>query len=208
MNKIITLLMLVLTFSMSAQDQLAKEVLDKLSSTTESYKNMSIDFEFIFENKSQEIRETQNGKIILENDNFKLELDNQIIFNDGETQWIYNSDINELQIIEHDSEDEMMNPDKLFKIYEKDYKYTYIGAESKNGERLHVIDLFPEESNSFMKITLYINVIKNQLDKLILFDKNGGTYSYIINTFKSNSLTEPLDFNIDQYSDVEIIDLR
>ena len=102
----------------------------------------------------------------------------------------------------------MMNPDKLFKIYEKDYKYTYIGAESKNGERLHVIDLFPEESNSFMKITLYINVIKNQLDKLILFDKNGGTYSYIINTFKSNSLTEPLDFNIDQYSDVEIIDLR
>ena len=204
MNKIITLLLLVLTFSMSAQDQLAKEVLDKLSSTTESYKNMSIDFEFIFENKSQEIRETQNGKIILENDNFKLELDNQIIFNDGETQWIYNSDINELQIIEHDSEDEMMNPDKLFKIYEKDYKYTYIGAESKNGERLHVIDLFPEESNSFMKITLYINVIKNQLDKLILFDKNGGTYSYIINTFKSNSLTEPLDFNIDQYSDVEI----
>lgn len=208
MNKIITLLLLVLTFSMSAQDQLAKEVLDKLSSTTESYKNMSIDFEFIFENKSQEIRETQNGKIILENDNFKLELDNQIIFNDGETQWIYNSDINELQIIEHDSEDEMMNPDKLFKIYEKDYKYTYIGAESKNGERLHVIDLFPEESNSFMKITLYINVIKNQLEKLILFDKNGGTYSYIINTFKSNSLTEPLDFNIDQYSDVEIIDLR
>ncbi len=208
MNKIITLLLLVLTFSMSAQDQLAKEVLDKLSSTTESHKNMSIDFEFIFENKSQEIRETQNGKIILENDNFKLELDNQIIFNDGETQWIYNSDINELQIIEHDSEDEMMNPDKLFKIYEKDYKYTYIGAESKNGERLHVIDLFPEESNSFMKITLYINVIKNQLDKLILFDKNGGTYSYIINTFKSNSLTKPLDFNIDQYGDVEIIDLR
>lgn len=208
MNKIITLLLLVLTFSMSAQDQLAKEVLDKLSSTTESYKNISIDFEFIFENKSQEIRETQNGKIILENDNFKLELDNQIIFNDGETQWIYNSDINELQIIEHDSEDEMMNPDKLFKIYEKDYKYTYIGAESKNGERLHVIDLFPEESNSFMKITLYINVIKNQLDKLILFDKNGGTYSYIINTFKSNSLTKPLDFNIDQYGDVEIIDLR
>lgn len=208
MNKIITLLLLVLTFSISAQNQLAKEVLDKLSSTTESYENMSIDFEFIFENKSQEIRETQNGKIILENDNFKLELDNQIIFNDGETQWIYNSDINELQIIEHDSEDEMMNPDKLFKIYEKDYKYTYIGAESKNGERLHVIDLFPEESNSFMKITLYINVIKNQLEKLILFDKNGGTYSYIINTFKSNSLTEPLDFNIDQYSDIEIIDLR
>lgn len=208
MNKIITLILLVLTFSMSAQDQLAKEVLDKLSSTTESYKNMSIDFEFIFENKSQEIRETQNGKIILENDNFKLELDNQIIFNNGETQWIYNSDINELQIIEHDSEDEMMNPDKLFKIYEKHYKYTYIGAESNNGERLHVIDLFPEESNSFRKITLYINVIKNQLEKLILFDKNGGTYSYIINTFKSNSLTEPLDFNIDQYSDVEIIDLR
>ena len=208
MNKIIPLILLLLTLSTSAQDQLAKEVLDKLSSTTESYKNMSIDFEFIFENKSQEIQEIQNGKIILEDNNFKLELNNQIIFNNGETQWIYNSDINELHIIEHDSEDEMMNPDKLFKIYEKNYKYSYAGAESKNGKRLHIINLFPEESNAFMKITLYINVINNQLDKLILFDKNGGTYSYIINTFKSNSLTEPLDFNIDQYSDAEIIDLR
>ena len=168
MNKIITLLMLVLTFSMSAQDQLAKEVLDKLSSTTESYKNMSIDFEFIFENKSQEIRETQNGKIILENDNFKLELDNQIIFNDGETQWIYNSDINELQIIEHDSEDEMMNPDKLFKIYEKDYKYTYIGAESKNGERLHVIDLFPEEMAQKLEALNIVPVIMNDEIQLIM----------------------------------------
>jgi len=89
MNKIFTILLIALSTILFAQDQVAKDVLDKLSATTKSYKNMTIGFDFILENTSQNIKEEQKGILILEGDNFRLEMDAQTIINDGENQWIY-----------------------------------------------------------------------------------------------------------------------
>ena len=85
MNKLFTIALLALSTSIFAQDQVAKEVLDKLSTTTKSYKNMTVSFDFILENKSQDISETQSGLLVLEGDNFRLEMEEQTIINDGES---------------------------------------------------------------------------------------------------------------------------
>ena len=171
MNKILTILLITLSYTLFSQDQVAKDVLSKLSAKTKSYKNMTISFDFIFENTSQNIKETQKGRLIVEDDNFRLEMDAQTIINNGESQWIYLADMNEVQIMEHDPEDDMMNLNKLFTIYEKGYKYTYVCAESEKGMRLQIIDLFPEESGAFMKITLAVDASKNQLHKIIFIIK-------------------------------------
>jgi len=208
MNKIFTILLITLSTILFAQDQVAKDVLDKLSATTKSYKNMTIGFDFILQNTSQNIKETQKGILILEDDNFRLEMDAQTIINDGESQWIYLADMNEVQIIEHDPEDDMMSPNKLFTIYEKGYKYTYVGAEAEKGKRLQIIDLFPEESGAFMKVTLAVDAAKNQLHKITMHDKNGGTYTYLITAFSSNTTVKPFTFNAADFPGVEVIDLR
>ena len=52
MNKITTILLLAISSTLFAQDPVAKEVLDKLRATTNSYKNMTVAFDFIIENKS------------------------------------------------------------------------------------------------------------------------------------------------------------
>ena len=208
MTKLLTTLLIALTTSLFAQDQVAKDVLDKLSASTKSYKNMTIDFDFIFENKAQNINEKQKGTLVLQEDKFRLIMEDQTIINDGENQWIYLADMNEVQIMEHDPEDEMMSPNKLFTIYEKDYKYTYVGAEAEKGKRLQIIDLFPEESGAFMKITLAVDAAKNQLHKIIMHDKNGGSYTYLVTNFKSNTDVAPFTFNADDYPVVEVIDLR
>ena len=208
MNKIFTILLLALSSTLFAQDQVAKDVLDKLSATTKSYKNMTIGFDFILENTSQNIKETQKGILILEDDNFRLEMATQTIINNGESQWVYLADMNEVQIMEHDPEDDMMSPNKLFTIYEKGYKYTYVGAESEKGKRLHIIDLFPEESGTFMKITLAVDAAKHQLHKITIHDKNGGTYTYLITSFSSNTTVKPFTFNAIDFPGVEVIDLR
>jgi len=208
MNKIFTILLIALSSALFAQDQVAKDVLDKLSATTKSYKNMTIGFDFILENTSQNIKEAQKGILILEDDNFRLEMDAQTIINDGESQWVYLADMNEVQIMEHDPEDNMMSPNKLFTIYEKGYKYTYLGAESEKGKRLQIIDLFPEESGAFMKVTLTVDAAKNQLHKITIHDKNGGTYIYLITSFSSNTTVKPFTFNSAEFPGVEVIDLR
>ena len=208
MNKILTILLITLSYTLFSQDQVAKDVLDKLSTTTKSYKNMTIGFNFILENTSQNIKENQKGILILEDDNFRLEMDAQTIINDGESQWVYLADMNEVQIMEHDPEDDMMNLNKLFTIYEKGYKYTYVGAESEKGKRLQIIDLIPEKSGAFMKVTLAVDAAKNQLQKITIHDKNGGTYTYLITAFTSNTTVKPFTFNAADFPGVEVIDLR
>ena len=209
MNKLLSLFLIAFSTTILAQDQLAKNVLDRLSTTTQSYKNMRVSFDFIFENKNQKINEKQKGVLVLQDEMFRLEMDEQIIINDGENQWIYLTDMNEVQIMEHDPEEQLMSPKKLFTIYEEDgYKYSYVGAKSENGKRLQIIDLFPKESGAFMKVILAIDAAKNQLHKITMLDKNGGTYTYLITSFKSNTIVESFNFNTTNYPGIEIIDLR
>ena len=208
MTKLFTTLLIAFGTTLFAQDQLAKDVLDRLSSTTKSYKNMTVDFDFIFENKNQNINEKQKGILVLQEEMFRLEIEEQIIINDGESQWIYLIDMNEVQIMEHDPEDQLMSPNKLFTIYEEGYKYAYVGAETEKGKRLQIIDLFPKESGAFMKVTLAVDAAKNQLQKITILDKNGGTYSYLVTNFKSNTTVDPFAFNATNYPGIEVIDLR
>ena len=208
MNKIITVLFLVLSTCLYAQDEIAKNILDKLSTVTKSYSNITIGFDFNFNNPNLNIKEKQSGFLIMENDSFLLEMEEHIVFNNGETQWIYLRDMNEVQIIKHNPEDEMMSPKNLFTIYEKGYKYTYVNEEVKNKKQLHTIYLFPKESNSFVKIELTINTTDYQIQRIILFDKDGGTYTYLITSFQTNNKTlKSFTFNPEEYPDIEIIDL-
>ena len=208
MIKLLTTLLITFSTTLFAQEQLAKEVLDRLSKTTKSYKNMTIAFDFIFENKNQNINEKQKGTLVLEQEMYRLEMEEQIIINNGESQWIYLADMNEVQIMDHDPKEQIMSPNKMFTIYEKGYKYSYVTTESEKGKRLQIIDLFPEESGDFMKVTLAVDAAKNQIHKITMFDKNGGTYSYLITSFKSNIATVPFTFNTINYPGIEIIDLR
>ena len=207
MNKLIISL-IILSSNVFAQEKLAKDLLEKLNLTAQSYDNTSIDFDLIIENKSQKISEKQTGNIVIAEEKFRLTMEDQIVINNGESQWIYLTDLNEVQIINHDDLNDLMSPSNIFNIYNKDYKFEYKGTVSENGIRLHDIDLFPKTSREFIKINIKIDDIKNQLKKVKINDKNGGTISYILNEVTYNNEIKSFVFNISEYTDIEIIDLR
>tara|TARA_B100001250_G_scaffold118205_2_gene100348 strand:- start:10054 stop:10680 length:627 start_codon:yes stop_codon:yes gene_type:complete len=208
MNKLIIIILTTLSSTIFAQDYDAKKILDKLSNKTKSYENIKINFNFILENQSQNIKESQKGTLILAKEKFKLTMNNQIIINDGETQWIYLADVNEVQIIEHDPDDQMMTPNKIFTIYEEGYKYKYINQQNITGEITHNIDLFPEESLDFIRINIAINDARSELERITIYDKNGGSYTYIVQKLESNNKLPEFIFNAAEFPGVEIIDLR
>ena len=192
-----------------AQDKLAAQILEKLSETTKDFTSISIEFDHTFTNKSAGINEKNSGTLILKGEQFRIDMEKQLIVNNGTTHWIYLKEMNELTIMDYDSEDEdALSPNKLFTVYDKDYKNAYVEAKSINGERMHIIDLFPKESGPIMKIRLTINALKNQISILQLYDKNGGVYTYNINNFKSNLDVVPFNFDATNYPEVEVIDLR
>ena len=188
------------------QDDKANDILKQLSENTRSYETMDVDFDFNFVNLSQDINEAQKGNIKIHKNKFRLNLNQQLIISDDSTQWIFLKESNELQIMEYDSEDDMLSPNKLFTIYENGYKSNYVEMTESN----HIIDLFPIESNEFKNIQIQVDINKIQLKKIILFDKNGGSFSYVITRFETNNdlASELFKFNIEDYNDVEIIDLR
>ena len=205
MHRFLIIVLILLSNAILAQDQIAKEILDRLHRTTKSYKNTTIKFDFISENKAQNIKDDQKGTLILEGKKYQLIMGKQSIINDGESQWIYLADMNEVQIINHDIEDDMMNLQKLFTIYEKDYKYTYIGNEKKH---LQIINLFPKKSKEFVKINIAVDSRDNQLKRIIIHDKNGWTYTYLVKSFTINTTIKPFIFNIADFPGIEVIDLR
>ena len=206
MNKILIIIFSIFQLNSFGQDEKSNEILKQLSANTKSYTFMDVDFDFNFINTAQEINENQTGNIKISNNKFRLDLNEQIVISDDSTQWIYLKESNELQIMEFDSEDEMLSPNKLFTIYENGYKNQYVELKDNN----HIIDLFPVESNEFKNIQLHINKDKIQLNKIILFDKNGGSFSYMITKFITNTNFDEniFKFNTEEYPDLEIIDLR
>ena len=205
-NNILLIIFTISQILSFAQDEKADKILEDLSVKTKSYNYMDVDFDFKFLNTTQGIDENQKGNIKINENKFRLDLNQQLIISNDSIQWIYLKESNELQIMEYDSEDDMLSPNKLFTIYENGYKSQYVELF----ENQHIIDLFPKESNEFKNIRIYIDQDKIQLKKIILYDKNGGSFTYSITKFLTDVKIDDKSFlfNKEEYSEIEIIDLR
>ena len=173
------------------------------------FSNISIDFDFKYENEIEDIREIKSGKIIIENEKFKLEIDDQIIVCNGKDQWIYSKETNEVQILEYDRNYEFMNPKNLLNIYEQGYNYRYDKEIKIDSKSYHKIDLFPnEQNNEIIKISLSITKEDNMIKKIEAFESTGAIYIYTVIKSKSNLRNLKFEFDTSKYENIYIIDLR
>tara|TARA_B100001057_G_scaffold396841_1_gene406777 strand:+ start:4013 stop:4630 length:618 start_codon:yes stop_codon:yes gene_type:complete len=189
-----------------AQDQKAKSILDQLSDKTKSYTSIEAKFTNTFSSTITDINESQSGILYLKDNAYRLEMEAQIIICDGETNWIYFADENEVNITEIDDEENELNPSQIFTIYENGYKYKFVREYGNN----YHIDLFPEESGPFTKVELFINKSKMQISSFTMIDKQGSHFKYVIDAFVTNKEMKDdfFMFNTIDYPDIDVIDLR
>ena len=96
MNKILILFI----FFQTINNNESFVIIEKVNSKILNYENISINFTLNF--KNQKIQEEQSVSIIISENKFRLEINDQLIINDGKTQWIYLKSVNELQIINNE----------------------------------------------------------------------------------------------------------
>jgi len=199
-------LLLMLPCVLVAQDQKAKSILDQLSKKTKSYTSIEAKFTNTFYSTVTDINEKQSGTLFLKDDSYRLEMEAQTIICDGETNWIYLEDEEEVNITEIDDEENELNPSKIFTIYENGYKYKFVKEDNKN----YQIDLFPNESGPFLKVELFIDKTKMQISSFTMIDKQGSQYKYEIDSFITNKemSNDFFVFKTADYPNVDIIDLR
>ena len=200
------LILICYPFFIFSQDNKAKSILDLLSKKTKSYSSIKAEFTNTFSNTITDLNESQSGTIYLKENAYKLELESQIIISDGETNWIYLIDEEEVNITEIDDEENELNPSKIFTIYEDGYNYKFINE----GSNVYQINLIPKESSPFSKVELFINKHKMQISSFNMIDKQGSNYKYTIDSFETNIElnNDFFIFNTKEYPEVEVIDLR
>ena len=205
---------LLATNLMAQQDPKAKEILDKLSQTTRSYKSIQIEFSFTLENKKNNVNQTNEGEVVLKGKSYRLHMPvfSMEIFCDGTTTWSYLTEAKECNISGVEEEKEgTLNPANIFTIYEKGFNFTYIGEENFSGKTVQVLDLFPvDKSKEFVKVRLYVDKVKSQIAKAQTFNKDGNTYVLVLKSMKTNVELKDDYFKFDKtkYPGVEMNDMR
>ena len=205
---------LLATNLMAQQDAKAKEILDKLSLTTRSYKSIQIEFSFTLENKKNNVNQTNEGEVVLKGKSYRLHMPvfSMEIFCDGITTWSYLTEAKECNISGVEEEKEgALNPANIFTIYEKGFNFSYVGEENFTGKTVQVLDLFPvDKSREFVKVRLYIDKAKSQIAKAQTFNKDGNTYVLVLKSMKTNIELKDDFFKFDKakYPGVEMNDMR
>lgn len=203
--------MLFATAASAQQDPQAAKILNAMSQKYKSMKAFKADFAQTLENSSAKVKETMNGKVVVSGDKYRLGISGQEIISDGKTMYTYLKDANEVTITESDPEAEAMAPSRIFDMYKKGYKYSYVGPETKDGVKYDVIELSPEDrKNPIYKVRLYISQKDKTLKSWQMFRNNGNRYTYTISNFQANPAlaTDAFTFNKAKYKGVSVVDLR
>jgi len=214
MKKILILAVwtLLSTFVYGQYDQKARTILDAMSDKYSKISTYKATIVSSLVNEIDGINEKMSGEITVKGNKFRLKIDGQEIYNDGSTVWTYLSEVNEVNIDNHDPEEELISPSKIYNAYKKGYKYVHLSESTVSGSVCDEVDLVPENAkdSQFFKIKLFISQKDRGLVRWTIFEKSGSKTIYDINDFKSGMTVSDayFRFNKSEYPGVEVIDLR
>lgn len=218
MKRLFTIATILLIFPsiVFSQDQKAKSILDELSKNTKQYNSIKAEFKYSLENNSDGMTDSQDGMIITKGEKYFLSLGGQEVMSDGKSMWTHLTDVQEVQVnsVPEDSEEnsDYINPNNIFTLYEKGFKYKYGGKETVNGESTDLIKLFPKKpgEKSYHSVHLFIDKDRKQIRKITIMGKEETDFTYTITSFTPNYEVSDSKFEFDKskHPDVEIIDMR
>jgi len=198
----------------SQQETKAKEILEKVSKTSQSYASIEAKFSFEMNNTKEKIQEKNTGSIVLKNKKYKLnipQLGLQVTC-DGKTIWTYMVNSNEVNISNLDEEtDDLMDPSKIFTIYERGFNYKLIGESVDAGVPVYNIELTPQKpTGDIQKILIMIDKQKMLIRGANMTGKDGNKYIVSVSEFITDKVYKDLDFVFDpkKYKGVEVVDMR
>ncbi len=199
-------------FVFAQSDATAKAILAGVSKKYRSYDVIKADFIYTIKNPQANINESQTGVLYSKSksNKYKVAVANQELISDGKVQWTYLKNDSEVQLSEIDNSSTAMNPAQIFTMYEKGFKYVYLGETTVGGRRYQNIELAPLQTRSFSKIKLRIDKVNKQISNIVVNDKNGNVYTYFIKSFTPNVKVSDAMFTFDAkaHPSVDVVDLR
>lgn len=210
---LLTGILLLSSLIFAQQDPNAKVILDKLSEINKSYKNIQSDFTIEYKNIKDNSQNSSKGSITIQGEKYRLNFMGVQSFFNGKTLWSYLEEVNEVNISEPDQneKDIFNNPQKIFTIYNRDFKYQLIDQYNEDGDSKAIIDLYPYDMDEdYSRLRLEINTSDYQLQSVSIYGKDGSHYMIRFYNYKTNLDLDEAYFTFDtsDYPKAEIIDMR
>ena len=206
-----TIALTVGLFQVQAQyDPKALEILDAMSKKYKAIEAFEANITQTLTNEVDKINEEFKGTITVKGDKFRLVLPEQVLINDGATQWTYLPEAKEVNIDNYDPASDDVNPTKILDMYKKGFKYLHIAEKTENGVLCDEVDLVPDKKDAqFFKIKMMIVKKDKSIQSWTMFNKSGDRYKYTITKFSPAKVEDSFfTFDPKKYPGVEVIDLR
>ena len=193
-NVISLVLVLLLSFSMNAQDKKAKDLLDQVTAKIKSYDNIVIDFKYSLYNGKENINKESKGNVILSGNKYYLNFMGITKIFDGKKTYTIVPEDEEITIAGIEEKgDNAITPAKMLTFFNSGYKYYWDIVQDVKGRKIQYIKLVPTNAKDARKeILLGIDSQTKHIYNVIEMGKNGTKTTLTVNSFKTN---QPLSKN-------------
>ena len=210
-SSVILILMLTFSSAMTAQQPSAADYLKKIRANFDQMSSFSAEFRLDVEFPEEDVQ-SQTGSITQKGERFKLDIEDYLIINNGNTIWTYEKARNEVQITNVDNQggESMFSPQSLLdEISESSgaLKFTKAPESGKTA----IIEYVPfDRDEDFFKIRLTIRDDDLSIAEIKSFLKDGTRYVLRINAWNPNvKVTEQqFQFDTEKYPGIHVEDLR
>lgn len=178
----------------------AKTILDKASETMSSYSNLTMDFDYVLENKAEDVKQEMSGDVILAGEKYLVNLFGSTQIFDGMKTYTIIPENEEVNISDADVDtDNTFTPSKFYSFYESGYVYAMDELKQSGGKNIQYVKLTPIDTESeISNILVGIDKKTNHIYQIIEIGKNDTQTVLTAKNIKINQNLNAAVFSFDE----------
>tara|TARA_A200000159_G_scaffold87650_1_gene81169 strand:+ start:87 stop:728 length:642 start_codon:yes stop_codon:yes gene_type:complete len=179
----------ILSIQLNAQDtKAAQKLLDEVSTKIASFETMTFEFDYVLENRQENIKQETNGSVTVSGDRYKLLFLGAEQLFDGKKTYTIVPENDEITITSvEETEDIGINPSKLLYFYKEGYSFQWDIKQNVMGRAIQFIKLIPTKENKDVDyLLLGIDTVKKTIYRLIEIGSNQTRTTLTISNFVTN----------------------
>lgn len=211
MNRIFLLaIMCVVSLTAAAQKGEAEKLLDKAVSLIKSDSGVQMNFSITLLDGSGDEMFKDDGVLKISGERFALLTDEMKLWCDGETQWSYISQNNEIYISEPNADDaRAFSPLHIMELYKSGFKSEVDkGASKPNADAVVLTSV--ARGNEIKKVSILLDKRINLPSSMDVKYENGTSAKIVVNTYKQGCKFSVKDFRCREkdFRGAEVVDMR
>jgi outer membrane lipoprotein-sorting protein len=185
---------------LAQNEEAAKSILDKASNTMSAYSDLSMDFDYVLDNKAEDVKQEMSGDVVLKGEKYIVNLFGSTQIYDGSKTYTIIPENEEVNISDSDLDEEnTFTPSKFYSFYKNGYTYSMGDLKQINGKSIQFIELTPIDTDSeIANVIVGIDTKTNHIYQVIEIGVNETRTILTAKNIRTNQQINGSVFTFDQ----------